>query len=179
MPGAVARQLQDAEAHAAEVQVVGLLGNDDIGGEALLQEILPALAVGQGHIVGPVAVRVHGDARLDEGAGGQGAPGLLEVAHIAGVVKVGVGADDAPQDKPTALQEIIQAAAVQPGIARVQQHHLPVVELIKGQQGRGGHRRIGTAQHMAQFHGKTSLAFFPIIHPKAENTSRRPRRKYS
>lgn len=76
--------------------MVVLRPDDDIGSEAFLQKQLAALAVGQGHVVGPIAVGVHGDAGLDELDGGGAAVPLLEIADVAGVVKVGVRTDDAP-----------------------------------------------------------------------------------
>ena len=77
MTGTVARQLQNAEPDAAEVQIFVPRADDGVRREALLQKILPALAVGEGHIVGPVGVGVHGDACLDDMGGGLCAVALL------------------------------------------------------------------------------------------------------
>ena len=74
--------------------------------EAFLQKQLAALAVGQGHVVGPIAVGVHGDAGLDELDGGGAAVPLLEIADVAGVVEVGVRADDAPQTQAVVIDEM-------------------------------------------------------------------------
>ena len=68
--GGVAGERQYTEPGAVYVDVV-LLGEDDsICGEALLQKQLTAFAVGQGHVVGAVAVRVHRDTGFDQGDGG-------------------------------------------------------------------------------------------------------------
>lgn len=127
MAGAVAGELQDAEFHAAKFQLCGIGGDDDIGGEAFLQEIGPAAAIGQGHIVGAVGVGIHGDARLDDLRGGQGAIPLLEIADVARVVKMGVGTENALETETVVLQQMGQAAAVQLGVAGVQQHDVGVV----------------------------------------------------
>ena len=127
MAGAVAGELQDAEFHTAKIQLRGVSGDDYIGGEAFFQEISPAAAVGQGHVVGPVGVGIHGDARLNDLRSGNGAIPLLEIANIARVVKMGVGTENALEMEAVVLQQVGQAAAVQLGIACVQQDNIGVI----------------------------------------------------
>ena len=165
MAGAVAGELQDAESCAAEGQLRGVGGDDDVGDEALLQKIFPAAAVGQGDVVGAVGVGVHGDARLDDLRGGHGAIAVLEIADVAGVVKMGVGAEDALELKAIVLQQMGQAAAIQLGVARVQQDYVRVVQLIQRQQRRGTNSHIGAAQNMAKLHeDRPPLYSFIISH---------------
>lgn len=95
VPCGVAGELENPEALAAEVEVVGVGGYDRIGDEALLKENLTALAVGQGDIVGAVGVGINGDARLDDLRGGERTVALLEIVDVAGVVEVRVRADHA------------------------------------------------------------------------------------
>ena len=134
------------------------IGRDDhVRRKALLQQILPALAVGQGHIVGPVRIGIHGDARLDDLGRRQAAVPLLQVPDVPCVVKVRVGADDSPQPEPVVLYEVHQGAAVQPGIARVHQHDVPLRQLVHRHQRRGPHRRIGVPINAAQLHSPASF----------------------
>ena len=165
--GGVARQLQYAEAGAGHIQMVVLRADDDVGGEALLQKQLAALAVGQGHIVGPVAVGIHGDAGLDELDGGGAAVALLEIADVAGVVEVGVGADDAPQTQAVVVDETGQAGTIQLGVAGVDEDDVPVGEKVDGQQGGGALRRPCAAQYVLEFHGSSlQKRCFPHYTPR-------------
>ena len=148
----MAGERQYTEPGAVYVDVV-LLGEDDpVGGEALLQKQLTAFAVGQGHVVGAVAVRVHRDTGFDQGDGGFRAVSLLQIPDVAGVVEVGVGAENGAQTPAAAVDERGQAGSVQLGVAGVDEHHIPVIELINGQQGGGGDGRICIAQHVQKFH---------------------------
>ena len=149
----VAGQLQDAEAGARHVQMVVLRADDDVGGEALLQKELAALAVGQRHVVGAVAVGVDGNARLDELDGGGAAAALLEAADVAGVVEVGVGADDAPQTQPVVVNEIGQSCTIQLGVAGIDEDNVPVGEKVDGQQGGGALGHPCAADDVLEFHG--------------------------
>lgn len=133
--------------------MVVLRADDDVGGEALLQKELAALAVGQRHIVGAVAVGVDGDARLDELDGGGAAAALLEVADVAGVVKVGVGADNAPQTQPIVVDEMGQPGTIQLGVASIDEDNVPVGEKVDGQQGGGALRHPCAADDVLEFHG--------------------------
>ena len=126
----MAGERQYTEPGAVYVDVV-LLGEDDsICGEALLQKQLTAFAVGQGHVVSAVAVRVHRDTGFD---GGFRAVSLLQIPDVAGVVEVGVGAENGAQTPAAAVNERGQAGSVQLGVAGVDEHHIPVGELINGQ----------------------------------------------
>ena len=78
---------------------------------------------------------------------------MREIADVAGVVEVGVGAEDGAQTPAVGVDERCQAGSVQLGVAGVDEHHVPVGELIDGQQGGGGHRRPGVAQNVQKFHG--------------------------
>ena len=129
----MAGERQYTEPGAVYVDVV-LLGEDDsICGEALLQKQLTAFAVGQGHVVGAVAVRVHRDTGFDQGDRGFRAVSLLQIPDVAGVVEVGVGAEDGAQTPAAAVDERGQAGSVQLGVAGVDEHHIPVGELVNGQ----------------------------------------------
>ena len=92
---AVAGELQYAEFCPAKAKLRGVSGYNDISGKAFLQKILPASAVGQSHIVGPVGVWIHRDACLDDLGGGNGSVSFLQVTDIAGVVEMGMGAENA------------------------------------------------------------------------------------
>ena len=69
------------------------------------------------------------------------------------MVEVGVGAEDGAQTPAVGIDERGQAGSVQLGVAGVDEHHIPVGELIDGQQSGGGHRRPGVAQNVQKFHG--------------------------
>ena len=138
--------------------MVVLRADDGVRHEALLQKILPALAVGKGHVVGPVGVGIHGDARLDDVGGGSGTAALLQVPHVAAVVEVGVGADHAPQVKAVVLDHGRQAGAIQLGVAGVDQHDILLRDLINRQQSGVGLRHPCISQNMAQFHGMHILS---------------------
>ena len=134
------------------------------------REQLAALAVGQGHVVGAVAVGVHGDAGLDQGDGGGRAVALLQIPDVAGVVEVGVGAEDGAQTPAAAVDERGQAGSVQLGVAGVDEHHIPVGELIDGQQGGGGDGRPCVAQHVQKFHGnQPPEKCFPLYTASGKN----------
>ena len=169
--GGVAGERQYTEPGAVYVDVV-LLGEDDpICGEALLQKQLAALAVGQRHIVGAVAVRVHRDTGFDQGDGGFRAVSLLQIPDVAGVVEVGVGAENGAQTPAAAVDERGQAGSVQLGVAGVDEHHIPVIELINRQQGGGGDGRICIAQHVQKFHENQppEKCFFHYTPPVGKN----------
>ena len=140
-------------------------GDDHVRRKALLQQIFPAFAVGQGHIVGPVRIGIHGDARLDDLGRRQAAVPLLQVPDVPRVVKVCVGADDSPQPEPVALNEIHQGAAVQPGVARVHQYNVRVRQLIYRHQRRGPHGGIGPSVYVPQLHiSSPSMVQYPILY---------------
>ena len=152
--------------------MVVLRPDDDIGSEALLQKQLAALTVGQGHIVGPIAVGVHGDAGLDELDGGGAAVPLLEIADVAGVVEVGVRADDAPQTQAVVIDEMGQTGAVQLGVAGVNEDHVLLRQKIQGQQGGSALRRPSAAQYVLHIHKCIPPAgVFHIIHRLREKTN--------
>ena len=146
-------------------------GDDHVRRKALLQQILPAFAVGQGHIVGPVRIGIHGDARLDDLGRRLAAVPLLQVPDVSRVVKVRVGADDSPQPEPVALNEVHQGAAVQPGVARVHQYNVRVRQLIYRHQRRGPHRRIGVPINVAQLHSPASFVYILHYDPLVKKAS--------
>ena len=74
------------------------------------------------------------------------------------MVKVGVGADDAPQTEAVRLDHGGQPGAIQLGIAGVDQDDVPVIYLVDRQQGRVGLRRPGISQNMAQLHSAHILS---------------------
>ena len=133
VPRRVPRQRQHGKPRPIHVDVVVLGEDNAVGGEALLQKQLAAFAVGQGHVVGAVAVRVHRDTGFDQGDGGFRAVSLLQIPDVAGVVEVGVGAENGAQTPAAAVDERGQAGSVQLGVAGVDEHHIPVIELINGQ----------------------------------------------
>ena len=181
----MAGELENPEALAAEVEVVGVGGYDRIGDEALLTENLTALAVGQGDIVGAVGVGINGDARLDDLRGGERTVALLEIVDVAGVVEVRVRADHAARVQAVFLEQIRQAAAVKLGIARVEEDNVAVVELIDGDEGGRRLSHIGFPVYMAQIHRCSCLSvvkwrgaenaaaarFSPLYSPRGKNTS--------
>ena len=148
MTCAVTRQLQNTEAHTAEVEKVVLRADDGIGNEALLQKELSALAVGQRHIIGPVGIRVDGDTRFDDMSGGLCAAALLQIADVSAVVKMRVAANNAPQMKAAVLDQRRQSGPVQFGIAGVDQNDIRIRDAIDGQQRRGRLRHPGASQNM-------------------------------
>ena len=167
----MAGERQYTEPGAVYVDVV-LLGEDDsICGEALLQKQLAAFAVGQGHVVGAVAVRVHRDTGFDQGDGGFRAVSLLQIPDVAGVVEVGVRAENGAQTPAAAVDERGQAGSVQLGVAGVDEHHIPVGELVNRQQGGGGDGRICIAQHVQKFHENQppEKCFFHYTPPVGKN----------
>ena len=153
MPRRVPRQRQHGKPRPVHVDVVVLGEDNAVSGEALLQKDLPALAVGQRHVVGAVAVRIHGDPRFNKGDGGLRAVFFLQIPHVARVVKVGVGAQHGAQTPALPVDEVCQRGAIQLGVARVDEHHLPVVELVDGQQRGGGRCGVGIAEDVQKFHG--------------------------
>ena len=68
------------------------------------------------------------------------------------MVKVGVGTEDALELEAIVLQQVGQAAAIELGVARVQQDYVRVVQLIQRQQRRGAHGHIGATQNMTKLH---------------------------
>ena len=160
-----ARQLQYAEPRPAEVHMVCVGGDDHVRQKALLQEVFVALAIGQGHIVGPVRIGIHGDARLDDLGRRLAAVPLLQVADVACVVKVGVGAQNPPQPEPVVLNKIRQGAAVQLGVSRVHQHNVRVRQLIYRHQRRGPHGGIGPSVYVPQLHiSSPSMVQYSILY---------------
>ena len=65
---------------------------------------------------------------------------------------MGVGTEDALELEAIVLQQVGQAAAIELGVARVQQDYVRVVQLIQRQQRRGAHGHIGATQNMAKLH---------------------------
>ena len=167
----VAGQGENAEPCAADIDVVVLREDNAVGCEALLQKNFAALAVGQGDIVGAVAVGVDGDARLDERNSGLRAVFLLQIPHIARVVKVCVGAQHGADAPALRLDEPREGGAIQLGVARVHEDDLAVIQFIYGQQGGGSHRSTGAAADRQKLHGIPPMYdIFPIIHRRTEKT---------
>lgn len=100
-------------------------------------------------------------------AAGQPVP-LLEIADVAGVVKVGVRTDDAPQAQAIVIDEMGQTGAVQLGVAGVNEDHVLLRQKIQGQQGGSALRRPGAAQYVLHIHKCIPPAgVFHIIHRAA------------
>ncbi len=90
--------------------------------------------------------------------GGSGAIALLQVPHVAAVVEMGVGADNAQQTEAVVLNHGGQPRPIQLGIAGVDQYDILFRHMIDAQQRGIGlcHPRI--SQNMTQFHGTHILS---------------------
>ena len=108
----------------------GISGADQhIGGEALLGEEFAGFAIGKADVIGAVGLGVGGDARLDNVGGDGDAVALLQIADVAAVVEVGVGADDAPQ-RHHFIKELGEPFAVRFGKARVDNDGLVLLDHV-------------------------------------------------
>ena len=129
MSRAVTGEGEDGKFRAGEGEG-GISGADQhVGGEALLGEEFAGFSVSEADIVGAVGLGVGGDARLDNVGGDGDAVALLQIADVAAVVEVGVGADDAPQ-RHHFIKELGESLAVRFGKARVDNDGLVLLHHI-------------------------------------------------
>ena len=126
---------------------------DHVSREGVLGKIFPALGIGEGNIVGPIALGCRADTGLNDLGGDLRSIPAAEESGITRMVIVGVRANDPTRHQTIPIQQGGESLAIQTRHTGVQQDDVRFIETVDADQRRGCLRNPGISQNMPQFHG--------------------------